>query len=290
MNSHVNVEGKDIPIEMLMPLKERDINFKRHRGFKKIKSSIQAVGLIEPLCVYKESHGYIILDGYLRFEALQQLGIKTVPCWIHKDKEAYTYNRMVNRLSTVQQSRMLHQSLSTLDRKTIEQAFGLKNLGYRLATDILNQLHPDVIKAVDKDVISRRCATQLTNVNKERQAQILKEMGRTHDYTISFARALIIKTAPEMRSQKHRNNKPWDGNNEKKKQLVEKLEEVQKRYDFYTNLYRQYTTDLLRLCVYTRQLLTNETVALHLQSNFPEVFKRLQAIVFDTEGSQAVAV
>ena len=289
MNSHVNVEGKDIPIEMLIPLKERDINFKNHRGFQKIKSTIEAVGLVEPLCVYKESSGYVILDGYLRFKALQELGITTVPCWIHKDKEAYTYNRMVNRLSTIQQSRMLHQSLDTLDRKTIEQAFGLKNIEYRLATNILNQLHPNVIKAIDKDIISRRCATQLTNVNKERQDQILKEMSSTNDYSISFARALIIKTAPEQRSQKGNNNKPWAGNSEKKRQLVEKLEEIQKRYDFYSNLYRQYSTDLLRLCVYARRLITNETIAAHLDANFPELLARFQRIVFGKDGSQGIA-
>jgi len=290
MNSHVNVEGKDIPIEMLIPLKERDISLKKHHGFQKMKSTVETVGLIEPLCVYKEANGYVILDGYLRFKALQELGITTVPCWIHNDKEAYTYNRMVNRLSTVQQSRMLHQSLDTLDRKTIEQAFGLKTINYHLATNILNQLHPSVIKAVDKDIISRRCATQLTNVKKERQDQILKEMNRTSDYSIAFARALIIKTTPEMRKQKSKSNKPWEGNNEKKKQLVEKLEEVQKRYDFYSNLYRQYSTDLLRLCVYARRLITNETIALHLESDFPEILKRFQAIVFDTEGHQAIAV
>jgi len=289
MRSHVNVEGKDIPIEMLTPLKERQINLKKHRGFQRIKSTIETVGLIEPLCVYKEANGYVILDGYLRFKALQELDITTVPCWIHKDKEAYTYNRMVNRLSTVQQSRMLHQSLDTLDRKTIEQVFGLKTIGYRLATNILSQLHASIIKAVDKGAISRRCATQLTHVKKERQEHILKEMKRTSDYSISFARALIIKTTPEMRSQKGQANKPWAGNNEKKKQLVEKLEEVQNRYDFYSNLYRQYSTDLLRLCVYARKLISNETIARHLEDSFPEILDRLQSIVFDTQGHQAIA-
>jgi ParB family transcriptional regulator, chromosome partitioning protein len=185
---------------------------------------------------------------------------------------------------------MLHQSLDTLDRKTIEQAFGIKAIWYRLATDILNQLHANVIKAVDKDIVTRRCATQLTNVNQERQDQILKEMTRTNDYSISFARALIIKTAPEMRNLKAKSNKPWTGNTERKKQLVEKLEEVQKRYDFYSSLYRQYTTDLLRLCVYARKLITNDAIALHLQGNFPEIFSQFQTIVFDVDGSQAVAV
>lgn len=281
MGNSIVVQGKDIPIDMLEPLTERDINLKTHRGFRKILSTIQTVGLVEPLCVFKENSSYIILDGYLRYKAFQQLGIETVPCLIKRSKEAYTYNRMVNNLSAVQQSRMLRQSLETIDKKTIEEAFGIKSIDYRLASAILKQLHPEVIKAVDKEIMTRRCATELTNVNHDRQLQILKEMNRTKDYSISFARALVVKTAPEMRSRNKRKKKPWTTNSEKKKQLVEKLEEIEKRYDFYSNLYRQYSTDLLKLCVYTRKLITNDRIKEYIESNFPEILRLFEKVVFE---------
>jgi len=288
MGTPINVQGKDIPIELLVPLKEREINFKKHRGYKRIKSTIQMVGLLDPLCVYPENGYYIIVDGYLRYMILQELGVRMIPCQIQQNKEAYTYNKMVNNLSTVQQSRMLRQSLGTLDKNTIEKTFGIKSLNYRLATTILKQLHPDVIKAVDKEIITRRSAAELTNVNQERQQQILKEMNRTKDFSISFARALVIKTPPEMRSRNRKKKKPWIHESEKTKQLVEKLEETEKRYNFYTILYRQYTTDLLVLCTYTRTLITNEIIRSHLESNFPEILERFQMIVFET-GGQKVA-
>ncbi len=132
--------------------------------------------------------------------------------------------------------------------------------------------------------MTRRCATELTNVNQERQQQILKEMNRTKDFSISFARALVIKTPPEMRSQNRKKKKPWMGDPEKAKQLVEKLEETEKRYNFFTILYRQYTTDLLKLCAYARTLITNESIKSHLESNFPEILERFQRIVFETVG------
>ena len=288
MGTPINVQGKDIPIELLVPLKEREINFKKHRGYKRIKSTIQMVGLLDPLCVYPENGYYIIVDGYLRYMILRELKVRMVPCQIQQNKEAYTYNKMVNNLSTVQQSRMLRQSLGTLDKNTIEKTFGIKSLNYRLATTILKQLHPDVIKAVDKEIMTRRSAAELTNVNQERQQQILKEMNRTKDFSISFARALVIKTPPEMRSRNRKKKKPWIHESEKTKQLVEKLEETEKRYNFYTILYRQYTTDLLILCTYTRTLITNEIIRSHLESNFPEILERFQMIVFET-GGQKVA-
>jgi hypothetical protein len=288
MGTPINVQGKDIPIELLVPLKEREINFKKNRGYKRIKSTIQMAGLLDPLCVYPENGYYVIVDGYLRYMVFQELGVRMIPCQIQQSKEAYTYNKMVNNLSAVQQSRMLRQSLETLDKNTIEETFGIKSLDYRLATTILKQLHPDVIKAVDKEIMTRRCATELTNVNQERQQHILKEMNRTKDFSISFVRALVIKTPPEMRSQNRKKKKPWMGDSEKTKQLVEKLEETEKRYNFYSILYRQYTTDLLKLCAYARTLITNESIKSHLESNFPEILERFQRIVFETEGQKVV--
>lgn len=35
MGTPINVQGKDIPIELLVPLKEREINFKKNRGYRR---------------------------------------------------------------------------------------------------------------------------------------------------------------------------------------------------------------------------------------------------------------
>ncbi len=55
MRTETTVNGQDIPIEKLVPLNERRINLKTNRGFHKIVSSIKTIGLIQPLCVYREN-------------------------------------------------------------------------------------------------------------------------------------------------------------------------------------------------------------------------------------------
>lgn len=280
------IHGDDIEIEKLVPLNTREINFAKNRGYQKILSTIRMVGLIEPLDVYKENGHYIILNGFLRFKALQELNLSPVPCLIHPDKEAYTYNKMVNSLSPVQESRMLRQALQTLDHSTMAEVFGMKSLNYRLG-NMINQLHPKVINAVDKGVVTRGCARELTYVTNERQAQILQEMNKTKDYSIAFARALIVKTPSNLRNQNKKKKKPWVGDSEKKKELVAKLENVSKRYDFYSNLYRQYCADLLKLHVYVRKLITNEKIRLYLEINFPEIYMQFENIVFETSISTA---
>jgi ParB family chromosome partitioning protein len=289
MGTKLDVDGEDIPIEKLFPLNERTINLKTNRGFHKIVSSIRTIGLIEPLCVYRENGHYMILDGFLRFKACEQLGIQTIPCIAYPTKEAYTFNRMVNRLSHYQESRMLRKSLESIDHSTIEQVLGLKSLRYRLGTKIYEHLHANVIKMIDANKISRKCAGELTYVNKDRQLEILHEMKKCNDFSVTFARALVIKTSPDMRNTEKKARKTWLEDSDKKRELVAKLEEVQNRYDFFTTLYRQYTADLLKLSIYARNIVTNEKIKDYIAANFPKVLKRFEDVVFDNEDKKAIA-
>lgn len=108
-------------------------------------------------------------------------------------------------------------------------------------------------------------------MNRQRQAEILAIMERHKDYSLSFARALIIKTPAKQRNRDKKETRPWAGATEKKNELVSKLEEIQRRYDFYASLYRQYSADLLKLCIYVRTLITNERVKAFIADKHPEI-------------------
>ncbi len=289
MSTKTTVNEQDIPIEKLVPLNERRINLKTNRGYHKIVSSIKTIGLIQPLCVYSENDYYVILDGFLRFKALEQFGVTTVPCIVYQTKEAYTFNRMVNRLSSYQQSRMLRKSLETLGHKEIEEVLGIKSLTFRLGTEIYKHLHPEVIKKLDYNKITRKCASELTYVNKDRQLEILREMKKCNDYTVSFGRALVIKTSPKQRNKKKKTRKTWSEDSEKKQELVGRLRKVQERYDFFSTLYQQYTTDLLKLGIFVRRLITNDEIRDYLAEAFPDILKCFEGIVFENEGRKAIA-
>jgi hypothetical protein len=289
MSNKIDIDGEDVPIDKLVPLNERRINLKTNRGYHKIVSSIKSIGLIQPLCVYHENDHCVILDGFLRFKALEQLGVTKVPCIVYQTKEAYTFNRMVNRLSPYQQSRMLRKSLEILDHSEIERVLGIKSLKFRLGTELYKHLHPEVIKKLDGNKISRRCAEELSYVNKIRQLQILGEMKKCNDFSVSFGRALVIKTSPKQRNKKKKTRKTWSEDSNKKQELVGRLQEVQERYDFFATLYRQYATDLLKLSIYVRKLITNEVIRDSLNEKFPDLLRRFEGIVFENDSREPIA-
>lgn len=273
--------GIDVPVTRLRPLRDRKVT---KREYDRIVASIKAVGLIEPLVIYPEDDGYVILDGAQCYRALVELGVEVVPCILGKQREAFTGNRMVNRVSPIQEHRMIEKSLGEVDEAAIAAALGISGLTYRLKKSLLKQLHPDVAAAFDAGKITRTCAREFTHVKPHRQKEILATMEGYKDYSTTFARTLVVKTPPSQRENRSRKHNPWDKTTQKKNDLLKKLADAEQKHDFYSQLYRQYTADLLRLAIYARSLLTNQRLREYLDQNHPDIVARFEEIIADARG------
>jgi ParB-like chromosome segregation protein Spo0J len=276
------VEGRDIPLVLLRPRHDRKISKREH---ERIRAGFLAVGLIEPLLVFPENDYYIILNGHQRYRVLLELGVETVPCILAPEKESFTSNRMVNRLSPFQESRMIKRSLDELDEKTIAAALGIAHIAHRLNATLLKQLHPEVAAAFDAGTIKKACVLELSYVTPRRQEEILKAMENYKDYSVPFARSLILKTPQHARVKNRTGVKsPWARNEQRKSDLLKKLADAEEKHDFYTTLYRQYSINLLKLVIYARLLVTKERIAAYLHESHPEILTTFREIVTNAEG------
>lgn len=275
MNDSVAI---DVPVIQLRPLRERKIT---KREYDRILASIRAVGLIEPLVVFPENGAYLILDGVQRYRALVELGVVTAPCIMGKQREAFTSNRMVNRVSPVQEHRMIEKALGEVDEDAIAAALGVSGLDHRLKKSLLKQLHADVAAAYDASKITRACAREFTHVKPQRQKEILRTMESYKDYSTSFVRTLVVKTPAHQRENRGRKHNPWDKRAQRKNDLLKKLADAEQKHDFYSQLYKQYTIDLLRLAIYARSLLTNTRLREYLQRHHVDIVSRFETIIAD---------
>jgi ParB family transcriptional regulator, chromosome partitioning protein len=271
----------DIPISRLRPLRDRKVN---NREYQRILASLKAIGLIEPLIVFPEGDNYLILDGVQRYRGLLELGIEVVPCILGKQREAFTGNRMVNRVSPLQEHRMIEKSLEELDEHTIAAALGMQGIGYRLKKTLLKKIHPDVAIAFDQGKLTRACAIELTHVKQARQREILTAMDGYKDYSIAFVRTQVLKTPAPMREGRARKHSPWDRSAQRKGELLKKLTDTEQKHDFYSRLYKQYTVDLLRLAVFARSLLTNTRIRAYLDERHPTIVRQFETIIADARG------
>jgi len=108
------MEPLSVPLANLLPSRKLPEGLLDSRKFKQIRSSIEAVGLIEPLSVtpeIKKSGQHLLLDGHVRLIALKDLGHDAAPCLVATDDEGYTYNNRINRLSSIQEHYMLRRAV-----------------------------------------------------------------------------------------------------------------------------------------------------------------------------------
>jgi len=276
-----SIRGIDISIVKLVPRNERTVAKKYSQ---RIEASLRAVGLIDPLIVFPLEDGYEILDGALRYRILLDLGVESVPCLIHEFRDGFTSNRMVNQLTASQEMRMLRKSLEELDEKTIANALGMQGIGHRLNKGLLTKMHDEVVKAFNANKLNLQTAKELTNVKPDRQLEILKLMESCKDYSTTFARGLVLKTPVAKRVKAGGSRNPWTKSDEQKSQLLKKLQEAEQQQDFYTGLYRQYTTNLLKLVIYVRSLLANAEVRTYLAVNHAALLESFEQILENTEG------
>jgi hypothetical protein len=183
---------------------------------------------------------------------------------------------------------MLRKALEKLDEQTIAHAFGLESLKTRLNTTLYRDLPPQVAAAVEKGQVGQSTAKELTYVVPTRQLEILQMMQETGDCSAAFAKAQVLATVPGMRSKKHRRRTPWDKSQQTKRDLVKKLTEVEKHFDFYSALYRQYVGDLLKLSIYVRQIVTNPALHGYLKKNHPQYLEFFESLLALSEGKAAV--
>ena len=117
------LETYQVPLEQLLPSKKVQDGIIGSRKYKQLVSSIQEIGLIEPLSVIQPDPTkpeFLLLDGHLRALALKTLGLDVAPCLLARDDESFTYNNRVNRLSTIQEHVMI--------RRAIERGVGVERL------------------------------------------------------------------------------------------------------------------------------------------------------------------
>lgn len=120
-----------IPLDKILPSRMLPIALATSVKYRQILASIADVGLIEPLAVTaidRESGQHVLLDGHARFIALRELGYDSALCLIATDDEAFTYNSRVNRVSTIEEHRMI--------RRAIERGVSAEHIASALDIDV----------------------------------------------------------------------------------------------------------------------------------------------------------
>jgi ParB-like chromosome segregation protein Spo0J len=261
----------------------RGIDFQQNRKYKKIVSSIRNIGLIEALSVYRDGSSYILLDGYLRLKAAEELGIDQVPCFVYQNRDSYTFNAMRNELSPLQESKMLKKAISHgVDEKDLVTVLNVKVDRIRQTKKLADSLVPEARKLLDKNRIFRSTAKQLTRVKEEWQHVILKKMNEVGNYNASYAKVLVMKTPEGM--MRHRRALKRNSNPEpSQKSLFTQIKKGNEEIEFYARRYKENMKELMKQVVFFRSLLERDATSEYLAVNYSHMVLEIKKILTRSE-------
>jgi ParB-like chromosome segregation protein Spo0J len=143
------------------------------RKYKQIVSSINEVGLIEPLSVIqpdRKKPEYLVLDGHLRVLALKELGMSVGPCLFARDDESFSYNFHVNRLSTIAEHYMIRRAIDRgVSKERLARAFNVNLSAINRRINLLEGICPEAITLLQDKQFTPDVTRILRNMKAARQ-------------------------------------------------------------------------------------------------------------------------
>jgi hypothetical protein len=191
-----------VPLDNLLPSRKIAIGLLQSKKYQQILASIREVGVIEPLSVIAADAAagtYLLLDGHVRIVAMRELGYTEANCLIAKDDEGYTYNTRINRVSTIQEHRMIRRAIDRgVSSEKVANTLGVDvSLIHKKAT-MLDGICDEAIEMLKDRQFSTNVTAVLKRMKPMRQVQCVELMIDCNKFTSDYANALLALTPPDM--------------------------------------------------------------------------------------------
>ena len=237
-----------VPLGQILPSRKIPEGLGTSRKFKQIRSSIEAIGLIEPLSVMpviRKSGRHMLLDGHIRLIALREIGYAEAPCLVATDDESYTYNNRINRLSTIQEHFML--------RRAIERGVSPERLAKALSVDVssiikkmtlLDGVCPEAAELLKDRQFSPEISRVLRKMNPTRQMECVELMVSANNLSVSYAEAMLVATPAALLVDGKKPHKLTGVTQEQMAKMEREMANLQGQYKMVEQTYGQ---DVLNL-------------------------------------------
>ena len=286
-------ESVSIAVRDILPLRQISAATRSSRKYRQIATAIRKAGIAQPPVVSRHptfEGKYLLLEGHLRIEALKELGIDEVTCLVSLDDEAFTYNRQVNRLATIQEHKMILKLVERgVPEERIAETLDVNVHHIRAKKGLLHGICPEAAELLKDKHCPINTFRSLSKMKPLRQVEAAELMMAMSNYTIVYAKALLAATPPDQRAD--------DATRRTRKgvspeQLAQMEREMANLQSGIKRIEASYGPDYLHLILtvgYVRSLLGNDAIARHLDKHHPEIREEFGRICDATAiGTEAV--
>lgn len=266
-----------LPLTRILLTRKIDKVQEQSVKFKSIFSSVKEIGIIEPLVVYPEGEDFILLDGHLRLLALKNLGKVDTLCLISTDDESFTYNKQINRLTTVQEHKMLVKAIERgVSTELIAKTLNVNIESLKTRVNLLNGISKVVVTKLADKQVSKDIFRILRKMKPERQIEAVDMMIASNKYSSTYANMMLAASQPnELVAEKKKNSSdPVLG-----LAIIEKeMTKLKRNYKISEEKLAELNLSLVVAQGYINKLLKNQPIVHFLKEEYVNVYEALFAI------------
>lgn len=262
------------------------------KKYKQIAASIAEIGVIEPLIVYPLADNtgkYVLLDGHLRYDVLQQRGAAEVLCLISVEDEAYTYNKRVNRLATIQEHYMILWAIENgVAEERIARALDVDIHSIRQKVNLLDGICPEAVDLLKHKHICANAFRILKKMRPLRQVEVAELLIAANNFSMSYVKALFAATNQSLLLETDKPKKVHGLSPEQMQKMEREIESLQKDLKLIEESYGTEMLNLVLARAYLLKLLNNQRVVRYMGQNHGELLAALQNVVDSVTAEGAV--
>ncbi|EJF7710449.1 plasmid partitioning protein RepB C-terminal domain-containing protein [Providencia rettgeri] len=266
-----------LPLTKILLTRKIDKVQEQSVKFKSIFSSVKEIGIIEPLVVYPEGEDFILLDGHLRLLALKNLGRVDTMCLISTDDESFTYNKQINRLTTIQEHKMLVKAIERgVPTELIAKTLNVNIESLKTRVNLLNGISKVVVTKLADKQVSKDIFRILRKMKPERQIEAVDMMIASNKYSSTYANMMLAASQPnELVAEKKKNSSdPVLG-----LAIIEKeMTKLKRNYKISEEKLAELNLSLVVAQGYINKLLRNQSIVSFLKEEYISVYEALSTI------------
>ena len=276
------VDTLDLRLDQIVALKIISPGMRKSPKYLQIAASIREIGIIEPPTVFKDpkiKDKYLLLDGHMRVDILKDMGESEVTCLVSTDDEAFTYNKHVNRIATIQEHKMILRAIERgVSEQRLASALNVNISKINEKRDLLVGICPEVVEMLTDKIIGSGIFKTLRRMQPIRQVEAVTLMNDSGVYTQSYALALLAATPKSQLTHPDRPKRIKGLDEEKMARMEAEMESLQREFRLIDDNYARDVMNLTFAKGYLGTLLGNAKVVRYLAAHHPDVLVEFQKI------------
>jgi hypothetical protein len=265
----------------ILPLRVVSAAVKKSVKYGQIAASIIEVGIIEPPVVARDAADPSrchLLDVHLRVEIMRERGEAEIVCLVATDDEAFTYNKRISRIATIQEHRMILNAVKKgVSEERLARALNVDISSIRKKRNLLVGICPEAADLLKDRHVPIHVFTELRFLKSVRQIEVVENMITMNRFAVSYARSLVAST-PDDQLVAGRPRRVPGLTEDQVSTMQRESENVDRQFRAIEQTYSADQLDLMLAAGYVNRLLSNARVVRYLAQYHADILSEFQKL------------